>query len=347
MIRIIFSILGKIKRIIRRLLGLGNVSIGVEHYWSDERHTAVQGWLSSDGGKIEAVEMKNGDTWIPVEQLRDIPPNPDAPARPNSDAKNYTIQVAHKKPMDLSFRVKTKGRWSKCDVRQSPPDCAENLDVPNSDGLFDQFIKEVNEKNLKVLEIGSRIVSPGSVSKRPLFPGASSFVGFDYYPDDNTDIAGDAHRLSEYVKEGEFDAVFSIAVFEHLAMPWIVAREINKVLKVGGITYHGTVFSWPTHERPWDFWRLSDEGLKVLFSPVLGYEVIGAGMFDRVSMHFRELRAGHEGFPHADAYASSSILARKTGSFDDDKFQWPSDITSFVGTDSHYPEAKKTDTYVS
>ena len=57
-------------------------------------------------------------------------------------------------------------------------------------------------------------------------------------------------------------------------MPWVVAAEINKVLKVGGLTFHSTHFAFPIHERPWDFWRYTDQALRILFSPPLGFEVI-------------------------------------------------------------------------
>ncbi|MFM6398609.1 hypothetical protein, partial [Planktothrix sp.] len=70
-------------------------------------------------------------------------------------------------------------------------------DYIDASGLFNDFINLVNNNHLNVLEIGSRIVSPGSASKRPLFPGSKSYTGFDYYPDSNTDVVGDAHKLSQ------------------------------------------------------------------------------------------------------------------------------------------------------
>ncbi|HSI62870.1 MAG TPA: methyltransferase domain-containing protein, partial [Candidatus Saccharimonadia bacterium] len=125
-----------------------------------------------------------------------------------------------------------------------------------------KFAEMVNSECSSVLEIGSRIVSPGSASKRSLFAPQVKFTGFDYYKDDNTDVAGDAHQLSSYFPQGtKFDAVFSVAVLEHIAMPWVVAMEISKLLAVGGIAYHATPFAWPLHETPWDFWRYSHEGL--------------------------------------------------------------------------------------
>lgn len=57
-------------------------------------------------------------------------------------------------------------------------------------------------------------------------------------------------------------------------MPWVVAIEINKLFEIGGVTYHLTHPAWPLHERPWNFWRFSDDGLRVLFSKPMGFEII-------------------------------------------------------------------------
>ena len=54
-------------------------------------------------------------------------------------------------------------------------------------------------------------------------------------------------------------------------MPWIVAAEIAKVTKVGGIVFVETHFSFSSHDRPWHFFQFSDMALRVLFSSALGF----------------------------------------------------------------------------
>ena len=44
--------------------------------------------------------------------------------------------------------------------------------------------------------------------------------------------------------EEKFDIIYSSACFEHFAMPWVVAIEIAKLLKVGGIVFVETHFSF-------------------------------------------------------------------------------------------------------
>ena len=84
---------------------------------------------------------------------------------------------------------------------------------------------------LEVLEIGARLVGSRSEAQRERFPKARRYVGMDVHPGPMVDVVGDAHELSRLVGRGSFDAVFSGAVLEHLAMPWLIAAEINRVLR--------------------------------------------------------------------------------------------------------------------
>jgi SAM-dependent methyltransferase len=137
---------------------------------------------------------------------------------------------------------------------------------------FGYFVDAVNKLDRpRVLEIGSRNVS-GNV-RRHLFPSVSEYVGFDIHAGDNVDVVGDAHRLSEALPRDHFDAVFCISVFEHLAMPWKVAVEMNRVLRKGGLVFVATHPTWPPHELPWDFWRYGSEAFKVLFNAGSGFEL--------------------------------------------------------------------------
>jgi SAM-dependent methyltransferase len=134
-----------------------------------------------------------------------------------------------------------------------------------------------NKKGMRILEIGSREVT-GQSSARKEFSNAK-YIGFDFYPGNNVDVVGDAHKLSSYFEgEEKFDIIYTSACFEHFAMPWIVATEIAKLLKVGGVVFVETHFSFSSHERPWHFFQFSDMALKTLFSSALGFECIEAGM---------------------------------------------------------------------
>lgn len=64
---------------------------------------------------------------------------------------------------------------------------------------------------------------------------------------------------------GSFDAIVSVNVLERVREPWLAAKEISRLLRPGGFTYHSTVFSWRYHPAPHDYWRFTPEALTVLF----------------------------------------------------------------------------------
>ena len=207
------------------------------------------------------------------------------------------------------------------------PKLARHTEFPS------RVIEAGDHPGFRILEIGSREVT-GSYGLRGMLAHAE-YVGFDYYPGPNVDVAGDAHGLSQHV-EGKFDVVYSTAVFEHLAMPWLVAEEIAKVLKVGGMVFVETHFSYSSHERPWHFFQFSDMGLRALFSPALGFECVEAAMQNPIVGRFswyadRYLRLK----PVTGLYCHSNFIGRKTR--DVQGFNWrDADIDAVVDA-TRYP----------
>lgn len=138
------------------------------------------------------------------------------------------------------------------------------------------YLKELcDKKGYRVLEIGSRVVTGACF--REMFENAE-YVGFDFYDGKNVDVVGDAHRLTDYFDEASFDLVFSSAVFEHLAMPWVAANEMVRLLKPGGYVFVETHYCFGAHELPWHFFQFSDAALKVLFPEAHGIRCIEAGV---------------------------------------------------------------------
>ena len=195
-----------------------------------------------------------------------------------------------------------------------------------------------NKPGMRVLEIGSREVTGESVMRRGF--AQAEFTGFDFYAGRNVDVVGDAHKLSSYFPGETFDLVYSTAVLEHFAMPWIVATEVAKLVKVGGMTFHETHFSYSSHERPWHFFQFSDMALRTLFSKALGFECIEAGMSNPIVGRFSVLADPYlQNKPVTGLYCHSQYLGRKVR--DVEGFRWDDvDLADVVG-ETRYPEAAR------
>ncbi len=192
-----------------------------------------------------------------------------------------------------------------------------------------------NNQGMRILEIGSREVTGPSDARKSF--SKAEYVGFDFYPGKNVNVVGDAHRLSSYFsKEERFDIIYSSACFEHFAMPWVVAFEIAKLLRVGGLVFVETHFSFSSHERPWHFFQFSDMALKALFPEALGIECIEAGMSNPMVGRFSSLADDYLRYqPITGLFCHSEFLGRKVkevGCFD-----WRSIDSADVVGETKYP----------
>lgn len=319
------------------------IQFAIDLTWSDDHVIAVQGWMFSEDGELDNPTLTVDGHTAPIEFWH---PRPDvAPFFPHLTVPEncgFWVYIPRKARHEITISTgqgntvvevitafTARDRWL--------PDYCTKLEENSLDPLFAKFVDEVNSRNLSVLEIGSRIVSPGSISKREFFTNPDNYTGFDMHPDDNTDICGDAHKLSEILKERKFDAVFSLSVLEHLAMPWVVAREIALILNQSGITYHQTPFAWPEHDRPCDYWRFSDKGLMALFPKELGWEIIDSIEYSPVSIHPFHVSEHLIGTPTLPGFAASAILARKIHDTDATDFKWGTSAHSLFGESFKYP----------
>lgn len=66
------------------------------------------------------------------------------------------------------------------------------------------------------------------------------------------------------VRSGSVDGVLCTQVLEHTAQPAALLAEIRRVLKPGGTLVLTAPFVWEEHEKPYDFFRYTEFGLRRL-----------------------------------------------------------------------------------
>jgi len=196
-----------------------------------------------------------------------------------------------------------------------------------------KLIDNFNKSGFEILEIGSREVTSNSIAKQSFYK--ANYTGFDYHPGNNVDVAGDVHKISTYFNK-KFDLIFSASCFEHFAMPWVAATEINKILKVGGHVFIETHFSYRSHERPWNFFQFSDLGLELLFSSAMGYKCLDKGMSNPIVGRFSVYADEYLRYiPIKGLYCHSEFYAVKERDVPD--FDWNSVNLNELVNHTEYP----------
>lgn len=176
-------------------------------------------------------------------------------------------------PHEQVDRAKFKLKFSEGLTLEDPSKRFSDPGDVQFQAMTDRFRSEVADRKGSMLEVGSRARS--GTSYRSWFPPDIEHLGIDITHGPNVDVVCDAHHLSRHVDQ-TFDFAFSMAVFEHLLMPWKVAIEMNKVLNEGALGLIISHAAWPLHEEPWDFFRFSKESWRGIFNKHTGFEVVDA-----------------------------------------------------------------------
>jgi hypothetical protein len=181
----------------------------------------------------------------------------------------------------------------------------------------------------RILEIGSRARS--NISRRGLFKD-KQYTGLDIMKGENVDIVGDAHSLAAHFPQESFDGLYSVSTFEHLAMPWKVALEANRVLRQGGVAYFVTHQALGMHETPWDFWRFSDTSWNSLFNSYTGFRVLETFLGTPMMLVPHIYHDHWKGYETATGFSTSAVLIEKTGPA---SMEWNLDVARV--TQGFYP----------
>lgn len=143
------------------------------------------------------------------------------------------------------------------------PALRENYDLIEVDAVssnhYDGVALELIRKHADGL-----ILDAGAGSRQDYLPNV---VNFEIVPYPSTDVLGVGEELP--FLDNSFDAVFSLAVLEHVKDPFQCARELARVLKPGGTLYAAVPFLQPYHGYPHHYYNMTHQGLANLFAGTL------------------------------------------------------------------------------
>ena len=297
----------------------------IDAAWCDLQGVYLQGWAHCHARPVRAAFLCSSGREVALA----FTARPDVleayPEVPQGQKCGFAAYLECPAFRPLMLRLQTDAGEATLDVVCGPEAAPQAGPGFLRKAPIERFIAEMKAQGGTVLEIGARVVGPHSSLYAERFAPECRFIGTDIHAAPGVDLVVDAHRLSRAVVPGSLAGVFSLAVMEHLAAPWVVAAEINRVLQPGGLTLHLMPQAYPAHEMPNDFWRMSDDGLRVLFGAATGFEVLDAGMAEPVQI-LPPAGTRHGAFlqlPLVHAYAASFILARKVAELKPGAVRWP------------------------
>jgi SAM-dependent methyltransferase len=303
----------------------------LDAFWCDPHGLYLRGWVHAYKHRVRALKVEAAGRSARVDAFSDRPDLiPFYPEHEHVRHGGFAVYLACPPGHPVTLTVETDGGLASfpLPLPEGPlpawPEALEDgEDGEEISPTLRRFFELANARGGRLLQIGAR--TPHGVEPMP--PRhllRERVIGLDIHPGLGVDVVGDAHGLSRFLRERSVDGVLSASVLEHLQAPWLLAAEINRVLKPGGLVYHQAPGAWPAHAQPNDFWRISAEGLSVLFGPGSGFEILEARDSGPAAIiPGPAWRARYLDMPTVPAFATSEILARKVEDIQTGAVAWP------------------------
>lgn len=98
---------------------------------------------------------------------------------------------------------------------------------------------------------------------KQVFNRSELVITSDVHTQFSPDIVFDVHQIP--FKDNTFDLILVAQVMEHTIKPWVAARELERVGKIGSLIQVEVPFVFPFHGAPYDFFRFTFSGMRSLF----------------------------------------------------------------------------------
>jgi len=124
------------------------------------------------------------------------------------------------------------------------------------------------EKYCGGIEAGSYVADIGSQdingTYRDLIEPHFDYMGYDSVPGRNVHVVMKG-EFDTGLPDGAVDIILCGQVLEHCRNPFLLAQEIIRITRKGGILLIVAPFRWDEHKFPIDCWRFLPDGMKLLF----------------------------------------------------------------------------------
>ena len=141
-----------------------------------------------------------------------------------------------------------------------------------------------------VLEVGSRLPDVNATWALNRGKDNKNWIGIDIQEGCNVDMLMSMGALT--FQDNLFNACLCSEVLEHVENPAKALREIYRVLEKGGNVLITTMFAFPIHNYPSDYWRFTPEGLVLLLEQA-GFSNVEVETAGEISMDLND--HGEEG----------------------------------------------------
>ncbi len=154
--------------------------------------------------------------------------------------------------------------------------------MPVAEDFFNEKARLIFEEQKNIIDIGGglRIDKTRNNRYEPSREWMAAYLPkvnyriMDPVPDYHPDIVGDIHKMP--FTDNELDAIFCIAVLEHVENPILAVAEMARTLRPGGycLTYVPFLFYYHAQEGYYhDYWRFTKDILPVLFKDFSQVEI--------------------------------------------------------------------------
>lgn len=147
----------------------------------------------------------------------------------------------------------------------------------------------------KTLIVGSRVYRDKEDRRKRY----TNVVGVDMQAGDGVDLVQDLEEPLQLGQLRSFAHVECMSVLEHSRRPWLLAANIERMLRAGGSLFVTVPFVWAVHGYPDDYWRLTESGLRELF-PSIKWAALRYAAIDLVGDVKRTHIAEHPYFPRSE-----------------------------------------------